>query len=850
MADIMAVLKANTSDFTAKLAEAKASTKELSDEGSSNFSKLSSVGGIAAAALGAGIVAVGAASIDLAEKYQTTTANIANAAGISTAAAQKISGAFLDTAGKTIFSGQQIGTAYASVAGQLGATQGHALNAAQAMTVMNAAMDLAEATGTDLNTATTSLAAVMQSFGEKANMAAMVSTTLYNGARMTGVGVDTLSQAVDKAKTKLGGMSPPVEQLTGLLVDMANHGETGRAAMSALTTSFTAFLKPASDVATAQANLKAASDALPPSLKALAAGVQSGAVSYETADKAAQNMGYTQYSLMEKFLSASSAATTASQAQEKMGVTAVDASGHMLPLGNIIGQLQTQIKGMGTAQAIAQLTADGFSGASAKLVGVIQAGPAAFQKATAAVVGSNSAHAAAERQAATLKDQLETLKAAAEDYATKLGEVLIPKIQSVISFFEKHKAIAEVLAGIIGGVLVVAIGAWGVSMAKAFGAKALDSIRGLVLGFQELTGAELEADAAADANPFGLIVIAVAALVAAIVELVAHWTTVWNTIKSVFDQAVAFLRSGFGTLVVMLTGPLAPLIELGLHWQTVFGAIRDIVTTVWGVIKPIFDLIRDVIQVQLTVAITVFKGLWQAMWIIIGTVIQTVWGIVQPIFNLIKSIIQADLTAAITVFRGIWQAVWDAVSAAVSAANAVLAPIISAIETAISGISSAINAMKSAWDAVWSGISGAVSAAWSAMSGIFNDIKQGASDVGNALSKITNNPVTSFLGHLAGGGPAQANTPYIIGENGPELFIPSTSGVVVPNGVLSNPTGNITPLPDLAGGTNNPGALQAQIAVNVTLDNAPFIQALQTAVLQYQRGTASPVFGTSQTLNG
>jgi lambda family phage tail tape measure protein len=36
-------------------------------------------------------------------------------------------------------------------------------------------------------------------------------------------------------------------------------------------------------------------------------------------------------------------------------------------------------------------------------------------------------------------------------------------------------------------------------------------------------------------------------------------------------------------------------------------------------------------------------------------------------------------------------------------------------------------------------------------------------------------------GFLAGGGPADANSPYIVGENGPELFVPSTAGTVVPN---------------------------------------------------------------------
>jgi hypothetical protein len=37
-------------------------------------------------------------------------------------------------------------------------------------------------------------------------------------------------------------------------------------------------------------------------------------------------------------------------------------------------------------------------------------------------------------------------------------------------------------------------------------------------------------------------------------------------------------------------------------------------------------------------------------------------------------------------------------------------------------------------------------------------------------------------GFLASGGPATAGKPYVVGENGPELFVPKSSGTVVPNG--------------------------------------------------------------------
>jgi len=56
----------------------------------------------------------------------------------------------------------------------------------------------------------------------------------------------------------------------------------------------------------------------------------------------------------------------------------------------------------------------------------------------------------------------------------------------------------------------------------------------------------------------------------------------------------------------------------------------------------------------------------------------------------------------------------------------------------------------------------------------------------NAIKKmidfIKNNPITNlFGGGRADGGPVQSGTPYMVGERGPELFVPNSNGSIVPN---------------------------------------------------------------------
>ena len=62
---------------------------------------------------------------------------------------------------------------------------------------------------------------------------------------------------------------------------------------------------------------------------------------------------------------------------------------------------------------------------------------------------------------------------------------------------------------------------------------------------------------------------------------------------------------------------------------------------------------------------------------------------------------------------------------------------------------------------------------------------------------ITNNPVTRTLGNVidgfrAGGGPVSAGGRYIVGERGPELFVPRGSGTIIPNHQLGRGGMNVT----------------------------------------------------------
>ena len=113
---------------------------------------------------------------------------------------------------------------------------------------------------------------------------------------------------------------------------------------------------------------------------------------------------------------------------------------------------------------------------------------------------------------------------------------------------------------------------------------------------------------------------------------------------------------------------------------------------------------------------------------------------------------------------------------------------------------------------------------------LFGDFGTSSGSLGGLVGK----GVSAFQGYFADGGAVSANRPAIVGERGPELFVPSMSGSVVSNEALQGGAGNsiaITiqaldtkdvlskleeikrPLTEMINGTNNIYGLQNGVAI-------------------------------------
>jgi len=83
---------------------------------------------------------------------------------------------------------------------------------------------------------------------------------------------------------------------------------------------------------------------------------------------------------------------------------------------------------------------------------------------------------------------------------------------------------------------------------------------------------------------------------------------------------------------------------------------------------------------------------------------------------------------------------------------------------------------------------------------LFGIVKSVVGAIQSLISLVADNPVvqgignainSAFGGFRAAGGSVSAGTPYVVGERGAELFVPSSNGTIVPNGGMGS-TINIT----------------------------------------------------------
>jgi hypothetical protein len=234
-------------------------------------------------------------------------------------------------------------------------------------------------------------------------------------------------------------------------------------------------------------------------------------------------------------------------------------------------------------------------------------------------------------------------------------------------------------------------------------------------------------------------------------------------LKLAFSEAQetvgSFVLDALTPLVSSFVGQVIPTISL-------------LATDIGGKLQPVFTSIGTFIKETLIPSFT-------ALWDYLNKYIIPIFKVaLTPILQGIKSVFGA-IGDAVSDNAGFFKILGVGLTAFLIIAKPVASFIGTTFKVAFNGIAFVIDAISLA-------MKGLVAAVNLVISGL--NLLVGAY---NIVNNITGGKDLPKIPKLAAGGMVTANRPYIVGEAGAELFVPSSGGRIVPNNQLGNGGGNI-----------------------------------------------------------
>lgn len=201
--------------------------------------------------------------------------------------------------------------------------------------------------------------------------------------------------------------------------------------------------------------------------------------------------------------------------------------------------------------------------------------------------------------------------------------------------------------------------------------------------------------------------------------------------------------------------------------NTVIPAVQKLAEELGPKLTPIFIALRDYIQNSV---IPTFTAIWSFL---TEYVIPAIGSVLTPIIDGLRSAFE-KVTAKIKENESNLKPLKALLEVIAKVIRDVVAPVIGTI-------------LGRAFDTLGTAISFVIGL----FSQLVNVVNTAFNAIRNIVNFIKNNPVTQavggaidniFGGGRANGGPVNAGTSYVVGERGPELFVPNTSGKIIPNG--------------------------------------------------------------------
>lgn len=292
--------------------------------------------------------------------------------------------------------------------------------------------------------------------------------------------------------------------------------------------------------------------------------------------------------LRNMMLSLASPSKTAAMALDRMGIKTTDAQGNFLNIIDILAQFEKGMKGMGDAEKAAALT-DIFGKRTVTGVTLLLAeGTEGLKKYSKELqnAGGTAANVAAAMRG-SLANRIEVLKSALTELGFKFVDAFASKggkaienltatitnfdPASIIDFLTTAFTVISKIVGVLWKMRIIIISlaiAWGVYKVAMIAAVVISNIMGMVQAVQTLMSAQQGMNVVQaifnvllTANPVGVIIVALAALIAIVILCVKHWDDITAAMARCWDWVKKNQEAVLG-IIAVFTGPFGFIISI------------------------------------------------------------------------------------------------------------------------------------------------------------------------------------------------------------------------------------------------------------------------------------------------
>ena len=424
-------------------------------------------------------------------------------------------------------------------------------------------------------------------------------------------------------------------------------------------------------------------------------------------------------------------------------VQVMDSEGNYRDLTEILKDVEAATNGMGDAEKAAALQSTFTSDSIKGLNLILNAGVGEAEKFEAQLRESSGS---AEEMAAVMNDNLSGDLTA---FGSKLEGVQIALYEKFEPAMRKG---VEVLSSMLDAVqwvidhsdgFITAISAMAAGLAAYFAYTTAITVMkegwmALTVVQKAVTAAQWLMNAAMSANPIGLVVAAVAALVVAFIVLWkrsekfrAFWLKLWDKVKNAVIPVIKALTKWFK--------------ETWDAIKKVWDKALPFFKAVWEGIKNVFSVVSQVLGGFFKAAWTAVKNAWNGavafftkIWNDIKTATLTIWNAIVSAVNSIVNGLKNTITSVFNAIKSAVTSVWNSIKSTTSSVwNGIKSTISSVVNGIKSAVSSAVNSVKSTVSSVWNSIKSTTSSVWNGIkSAITTPINAAKDAVKSVIDKI------------------------------------------------------------------------------------------------------------------